>query len=100
MTGRKTVVKRWIGPAAKSDVSSCRCSARLFGASSPTTMWSAVMAEEATTNATEWETAVRVSGGRSGSRWSSGSIRRARAGSPSQPRPRLEMVIPSWVAAM
>jgi hypothetical protein len=29
-----------------------------------------------------------------------GSIRRAIAGSPIQPRPMLEMVMPSWVAAM
>ncbi len=74
-------------------VRSLRWSARLLGANSPSTMCSDVMIMKEITTATECAAAVEIV---SGSQARTGSIRRARAGSPIQPRASDEMVMPSW----
>ncbi len=97
MNGLKTRRKSSVGFATMSDVCSGYCSAMVLGASSPSTMWSAVMMLKAIANAIVWEVATEIGVGR----WrSSGSSIDASAGSPIQPSPRLAIVMPSWVAAM
>src|SRR5262249_40422437 len=67
-----------------------------FGASSPSTMWSAVMI----VNPTEMAIAWAVAGANRPTRGcSTGSIVRASAGSPNQPNARDGIVLPSWHAA-
>ncbi len=78
-------------------VASGRSRAMVFGASSPSTMCSAVMI--ANEMATAMVCAV-VSARPAGSASNPGSMIDASAGSPIQPSPMLAIVMPSWVAAM
>ena len=80
-----------IGATTKT-IRSVREIARLFGASSPTTTCSSVMSPKASALATPMP-AISAPSPKIGSRmwW--------KAGSPSAPRPRLEIVMPSWHAA-
>lgn len=84
------------GRTTQSAVVSLRWSARLFGASSPSTMCSVVMMAKAMTTAMVCEPAVASDPGRPLNR---GSIRCASAGSPTQPSASNERVMPSCVAA-
>src|SRR5262245_10620365 len=83
------------GRTTASAVRSLRCNARLFGINSPSTIWSAVMMLKAITTAM---TCAPASANRPNPK-RRGSMRRASAGSPIQPRPSEEMVMPSWQAA-
>ena len=76
---------------------SARKSARLFGASSPRTMCSAVMMAKAIGTATAWELMPANFSPKTSSK--TGSSMSARTGSPTKPRPMLAMVMPSCVAA-
>ncbi len=78
--------------ATKSATGWVREMARLFGASSPTTTCSSVMIPNETALARPIPATLALSP-------SSGSRRWWKAGSPSAPRPRLEIVMPSWQAA-
>ena len=71
---------------------SLRAIARLFGASSPTTTCRSVMIEKAIALATPMPTILALSPNTGSRMW-------WKAGSPSAPRPRLEIVMPSWHAA-
>ncbi len=78
-------------------VASARWIARLFGASSPTTMCRKVMIANATATEMVWLTPLAIAGSGS-TRSRSGSMKWAKAGSPIQPRPSEARVIPNWVA--
>ncbi len=80
-----------------SETCSGYCSATVFGASSPSTICSAVMIENAMAIAIVCDVATEIG---AGSHRSSGSSSDASAGSPTHPSPRLAMVMPSCVAAM
>jgi hypothetical protein len=97
MNGHNTRMKISVGRVTSSAVDSGCCSATVFGASSPSTMCSAVMIENEMTTAIVCAVIVETydPSARNG-----GSMKAASAGSPTQPRPRLAMVMPSWVAAM
>ena len=69
----------------------------VFGTSSPSTMCSAVMPMNAIATATVCAVAREIMGG---SDENAGSMIVATAGSPTQPSPRLAIVMPSCVAAM
>ena len=97
MNGQKVRMNRRVGVATSSAVPSGFCRATVLGASSPKTMCSAVMKANAIATAAECDPACAQG---AGTPCSVGSISRAMAGSPIQPRPRLAMVIPSCVAAM
>ena len=60
-------------------------------------MWSAVISANAMATEMEWAVTVRISPGSSDS---AGWMIDATAGSPIHPRPRLVIVMASWVAAM
>src|SRR5215211_3029018 len=80
--------------ATKSEVLSVLWMAMVLGASSPKTTCKNVIIPKAMANATGWRTPSGIP-----SRSNSGSITVATAGSPSQPRPREEIVMPSWQTA-
>src|SRR6516225_9942768 len=65
-----------------------------LGASSPKTMCSMVIRTKAKANETAWTSAGEVMLAKA----KNGSIIWARNGSPSQPKPKLARVMPSWVA--
>ena len=92
MAGRNTNRNTLSGRITARAVRSLRWSARLFGASSPSTMCSAVMMTNEITTATVCAAAVESM---SGSHVRAGKIRWASAGSPTQPSARDEMVMPS-----
>ena len=92
MNGLKTRRNSSVGFATMSDVCSGYCSAIVFGASSPSTMWSAVMMLNAIAKAMVWEVATEIG---VGNECNNGSSIDASAGSPIQPRPRLAIVMPS-----
>ena len=99
MNGQNTRMNSSVGRATMSDVRSGCCSATVFGASSPSTMWSAVMIANAMVKAIE---CARRGGHAVAARArpNRGSSRTARAGSPIHPSPRLVIVMPSCVAAI
>ncbi len=97
MKGQNTRMKISVGRPTTRAVRSAYCRATVFGASSPSTMWSVVMVAKATATAMECAVGARSA---TGSLPSSGSITDAMAGSPIHPRPRLDIVIASCVAAM
>ncbi len=97
MTGRKMTRKPWIHDDTASAVCSGRWSARLLGASSPITMCNAVTIEKAMTNEIAWSVVEPISRLKA---WTMSSMITATTGSPIQPSARLEIVIPSCVAAM
>jgi hypothetical protein len=80
--------------ATKSEVPSAFWMAMVLGASSPKTTCKNVIIPKAMASATGWS---RPSGTPSAPK--RGSITVATAGSPSQPKPREEIVIPSWQTA-
>ena len=91
-------MKSSVGLTTSSAVASARSSAIVFGASSPSTMWSAVMIA----NAMRDGDAVRGGRGDGGRQDVERAARssEASAGSPIQPSPMLAIVMPSCVAAM
>ena len=97
MNGQKAFMKSSVGLTTHSAVASARSSAMVFGASSPSTMCRAVMMANAIATAMLCAVVSAMAAGRNAS---AGWISEASAGSPIQPRPRLAIVMPSWVAAM
>ena len=95
--GRVNQVNTSSGRASSSAVRSGICRAIVLGISSPKTTCMKVMSMKAAVTASVWAVTNRQA---SGIRSSSGSISRARAGSPTKPRAILARVMPSWVAAM
>jgi hypothetical protein len=97
MNGQSARMKSSVGLTTRSAVFSERSSATVFGASSPSTMCSAVTIANAIATAMLWAVVSAIPSGRKESAgWSVSAI----AGSPIQPRPMLAIVMPSWVAAM
>ncbi len=86
-----------VGLATSSETISGCCRATDLGASSPSTMCSAVMIENDSTTLMVW---AMPTASRSPNSAKTGSNSFASAGSPIQPRARLEIVMPSCVAAM
>jgi hypothetical protein len=80
--------------ATNSEVSWELWMAMVFGASSPKTTCKKEMIENPTTKAIKCRVPPSIPSGSS-----RGSIRAATAGSPKAPRPREEIVIPSWQTA-
>ena len=97
MNGQKTRMNSSVGRATSSDTFSDCCSATVLGASSPSTMCSAVMR---TNERTTLRVCAMPSASRSPSSANDGSNSLASAGSPIHPRARLAIVMPSCVAAM
>jgi len=97
MNGQNTRMKSSSGRTSQIAVASGRSSAIHFGASSPNTISAAVMIAKAIVTAMLCAVATASCAGRNES---AGSKTDASAGSAIQPRPRLAMVMPSWVAAM
>ena len=95
--GVKMVLKTLRGSASQSATPSALLRAMDFGASSAKTITRAVMTAKA--RATE-VTCATASGAKPRAAETGGSMTRASTGSPSQPRARPAIVIPSWVAAM
>ena len=86
-----------VGLTTQSAVASGRSRAIVLGASSPSTMWRAVMMAKAMATAMLCAVAIAIG---AGSHTSAGSTMDASAGSPIHPSPMLDMVMPSCVAAM
>src|SRR6185503_5011295 len=97
MNGQNAFMNSSVGFTTSSEVPSGLSSAIVFGASSPRTMCSAVTMAKAMATAMLCAVASAIVSGR---KRSPGAIIAASAGSPIQPRPMLDMVMPSWVAAM
>ena len=97
MNGQKSVMKSSVGLPTIMAVRSACWSAIVFGASSPSTMCRAVMRAKPTVTATVWAVTREMSAGRKSR---PRSMSEATVGSPIQPRPRLDIVMASWVAAM
>ena len=86
MNGQNTRMNSSVGRATMSEVRSGYCSATVFGASSPSTMWSAVMIANAMVKAIECAVATAI---RSPQDARTRLDHAASAGSPIHPRPRL-----------
>ena len=97
MNGHSVRMKISMGLTSHRAVTSARSSAIHFGASSPSTICTAVMTVNAT--ATLMLCAV-VTATCAGRKSNEGCRNEASAGSPIHPSPRLAMVMPSCVAAM
>ena len=69
MKGQNTFMNSSVGRATMSDMRSGYCSATVFGASSPSTMWSAVIIANAIVNAIEWEVATAIRSPSTRERW-------------------------------
>ncbi len=98
MNGWNTRRNSSVGFATTSATFSGYCSATVFGASSPSTMWSAVMMVNAIAIAMVCDVATEIGVGQA-----CAAAARAATRAParrSSPRPRLAIVMPSCVAAM
>ena len=98
-------MKSCVGGATSSRIDSECWRASVFGASSPRTMCTAVIPANEITTAIECAVMAETYGATSGGtndpmNANAGSIELANAGSPTQPSPRLAIVIPSCVDAM
>ena len=97
MKGQNAFMNSSVGLTTHRAVISGRSRATVLGASSPSTMCSAVITANAQATAMVCAVVAAIGAGRNAS---AGSNSDASAGSPIQPRPMLAMVMPSCVAAM
>ncbi len=105
MKGKNARMKSCVGGATTSSNRLGVLQRQVFGASSPSTMCSAVITANEITTAIECAVMAETYGATSGgtkdpTNANIGSIELANAGSPTQPRPRLAIVMPSCVDAM
>ena len=96
INGLKIRVKRRRGRAIARLAVSARWIAQILGACSPSVMWRVVTMARAMARATTWSNGPCVTGHPTA--WAPATSSRAIAGSASQPRIRLDTVMPNWQA--